>query len=332
LFKKFGQILNPCISVFVVLVVVVAGMEFYFAGALSIGHDSSAAVQAGTRLPGLALLALALLPLLYPMLDVAAWQRIAAIKKYDDTGRVQPGRDAATLRAVLRMCVAEGPLLWLFMSLVGAIAVIATETPIDAEVMPAFIAQLIEDQNEVTVVVLPLFLIAVSAIALSAMMSMFSAGLCTIRFDILPQFLPEPASRNAKTDESIAIRRTLTAGAGLFLTVVIAFFLADILLPVGFATSTFLALLLAFASVPFSFAPLVLGPMLFGAHGRFAPVRPLWALTVMSCSSASGAATVAIYVISGNETWLWATAPVCLGTGLMIFTIAWTTSAIRAGH
>lgn len=329
--KKFEQILNPCISIFVVLVVVVAGMEFYFAGVLSIGRDSIAALQAATRLPGVGLLALALLPLLYPMLDVAAWQRIAAIKKGGDTEGAQPCRDSATLRAVLRMCVAEGPLLWLFMSLVGAIAVMATETPIDAEVMPAFIAQLIEDQNEVTVVVLPLFLIAVFAIALSAMMSMFSAGVCTLRFDILPQFLPEPASRNVKTDETIAIRRTLIAGAGLFLTAVIAFFLADILLRVGF-TSTFLALLLAFASVPFSFAPLVLGPMLFGAHGRVGPLSPQWALTVMSASIASAAAAVAIYVISGNEAWLWATGPLCLGTSLLIFTIALTTAAIRAGH
>ena len=49
LLKKFKQILNPCISVFVVLVVVVAGMEFYFAGVLSIGPQSIAALQAGTR-------------------------------------------------------------------------------------------------------------------------------------------------------------------------------------------------------------------------------------------------------------------------------------------
>jgi hypothetical protein len=313
-------------------VVVVAGMEFYFAGVLSIGHDSIAALQAGTRLPGLGLLALALLPLLYPMVDVAGWQRIAAVEKGGDTGRAQPGRDAAALRTIFRMCVAEGPLLWLFMSLVGAIAVIATETPIDAEVMPDFIAQLIEDQNEVTVVVLPLFLIAVFAIALSAMLSMFSASLCTIRFDILPQFLLEPASSNAKTDETIAIRRTVIAGAGLFLTVVISFFLLDILFRVGFGTSTFLALLLAFSCVPFSFAPLVLGPMLFWVHGRLGAVSPQWALTVMSCSTASGAAAVTIYVVSGNETWLWATGPVCLGTGLLIFTLALTTSAIRADH
>ena len=325
--KKFEQILNPCISLFVVLVVVVAGMEFYFRGILSIGHDSIAALQAGTHLPGPGLLALALLPLLYPMVDVAGWQRIAAIAKDGHAGQAGHGRE---LRGIFRMYATEGPLLWLFMCLFGAIAAIATETPIDADVMPAFMAQLVEDQNEVTVVVLPLFLICVFAIALSAMMSMFSAGLCTIRLDILPRFLPEPASSEAKTDEFIAIRRTLIAGAGFFLTVVISFFIADALLRVGVATSAFLALLFALCCAQFSFAPLVLGPMLRWASGDLGTVSPHWALTVMGCSAASGAAAVAIYVASGNEAWLWAAVPACLGTGLLVFTVARMTSGSPA--
>jgi hypothetical protein len=176
------------------------------------------------------------------------------------------------------------------MCLFGAIAVIATETPIEADVMPAFMAKLVEDQNEVTVVVLPLLLVGMFAIALSAMMSMFSAGLCTIRFDILPLFWSEPASSKAENDETIAIRRTIIAGAGFFLTVVISFFLADALLRVGFGTSAFLALLVAFCCAQFSFAPLVLGPMLLWASGDLAAVSPQWALTVMGCSVASAAA------------------------------------------
>jgi hypothetical protein len=266
------------------------------------------------------------------MVDVAGWQRITAIEKDGDAGRAGPGRDAATLRGIFRMYAAEGPLLWLFMCLFGTIATIATETPIDADVMPAFMAQLVEDQNEVTVVVLPLFFVGVFAIALSAMMSTFSAGLCTIRFDILPRFLPELGSSNAATDETIAIRRTVIAGAGFFLTVVIAFFIADALLRVGFATSAFLALLWAFCCAQFSFAPLVLAPMLRWASGDLGTVSPHWALTVMGCSVVSAAAAVAIYVASGNEAWLWAAGPACLGTGLLVFTVARMTSAPRAHH
>jgi hypothetical protein len=327
--KKFEQILNPCISAFVVLVVVVAGMEFYFAGVLSIGHDSIAALQAGPPLPGPGLLALALLPLLYPIVDVAGWQRISAIAKNGRAGQAGPGRDAATLRGIFRMYAAEGPLLWLFMCLFGAIATIATETPVDADVMPAFMAQLVEDQNEVTVVILPLFLVGVFAIALSAMMSMFSAGLCTIRFDILPRFLPEPALSRTETDETIAIRRTAIAGAGFFLTVLISFFIADALLRVGFATSAFLALLFAFCCAQLSFAPLVLAPMLRWASGDLGTVSPQWALAVMGCSAASGAAAVAIYIASGNEAWLWAAVPSCLGTGFLVFTVARIVGAPR---
>lgn len=330
--KKFEQILNPCISVFVVLVVVVAAMEFYFVGGLSIGHQSIAALQVGTHLPGLGLLALCLLPLLYPMVDMAGWQKIAAIEKDSAAGQAGAGRNAATLGGIFRMYAAEGPLLWLFMCLFGAIAAIATETPIDADVMPAFMAQLVEDQNEVTVVVLPLFLVGVFAIALSAMMSMFSAGLCTIRFDILPRFLSKHASSKAENDEPIAIRRTIIAGAGFLLAVVISFFLADALLRIGFATSAFLALLLAFCCAQLSFAPLVLGPMLLRANDDLGAVSPQWALTVMGCSAVSGVAAVAIYIASGNEAWLWATAPACLGTGLLVFTVARMTSALRARH
>ena len=61
-------------------------------------------------------------------------------------------------------------------------------------------------------------------------------------------------------------------------------------------------------------------------------MSPQWALTVMGCSAASGAAAVAIYVASGNEAWLWATVPACLGTGLLVFTVARMTSAPRARH
>jgi hypothetical protein len=218
------------------------------------------------------------------------------------------------------------------MSLVGAIAVIATETPIDADVMPAFMAQLVEDQNEVTIVVLPLFLVGMFAIALSAMMSMFSASLCTLRFDILPQFLPVPASSKARTNETIAIRRTVIAGAGFFLAGVVSFFVADALLRVGFATNAFLALLFAVCCAQFSFGPLVLGPLLCGASGDRGAVSPHWALTVMGCSAASGAAAVASYVAYGNEAWLWAAVPGCLGTGLLVFTVARMTSAARPRH
>ena len=102
--KKFEQILNPCISVFVVLVIVVAGMQFYFVGGLSIGQQSIAALQVGTHLPGLGLLALCLLPLLYPMVDMAGWQKIAAVEKDSAAGQAGPGRDAATLSGILDVC------------------------------------------------------------------------------------------------------------------------------------------------------------------------------------------------------------------------------------
>jgi hypothetical protein len=144
--------------------------------------------------------------------------------------------------------------------------------------------------------------------------------------------LSKQASSQANDDETIAIRRTVIAGAGFFLAVVISFFLADALLRIGFATSAFFALVLAFCCAPLSFAPLVLGPMLLWANDHRGAVSPPWALAIMGCSAASAAAAVAIYVASGNEAWLWATVPACLATGLLVFTAARTTSTPRARH
>jgi hypothetical protein len=225
----------------------------------------------------------------------------------------------------LRTCSVETPLVWLFMCVFGAIAVIATETPNGAYIMQAFMAQLASEQNEVTALVLPLLLVCVFAIALSAMSSIFSASLCTIRYDILPGFGPEPAP-------AAAMRRTVIAGGGLFLAIAVAFFIADASLQISFTSSTFLALLFAFFCAQLSFVPLVLGPIIGRTKGSFATVSPLWALAVLGSGAASGVGTVTVYLITGFDAWLWAAVPVCLGSGLFLFTLArlWSGKTPRA--
>jgi hypothetical protein len=323
LLKKFAQILNPCISVFVVLVVVVASMEFYIWELPAIGRSSIATLQTATSISTPALIALVLLPLFYPIVDVGNWQRMAAIEKDIYPSNVDPGRRTAALRSIVRIYGAESPLLWLFMCMFGAIAVVATETSSSADVMQAFMARLVSDQNEVTVVVLPLLLAGVSATALSTMMSMFSASLCTIRYDILSWFWPEPAAGQARpVDETLAVRRAMIAGLGLFLAIAAAFVIADTSLQISFSSSVFLALLFAFCCAQLVFLPLVLGPMLRRPDGGFSTVSPRWALAILGFGAASGACSVTIYAATGNEAWLWAVVPVCLGSGLILFTLA----------
>jgi hypothetical protein len=322
LLGRFGQILNPSISVFAVLVVVVALMEFYFAGLAAIGRDSIAALQTGTAMPGAGLIALVLLPLCYPIVDVANWQRLAAIERGGASGKVEPGRRSAVLRHIFRIYVTESPLLWLFMCMFGAIAVVATETPAGADIMAAFMAQLVLDQNEVTAVVLPLLLIGVFAIALSTMSSMFSASLCTIRYDVLPE----------TADEAHATRRTFAAGLGFFLAIVVAFFIAEASLQISFSSSAFLALLFAFCCAQLSFLPLVFGPIINRTGGGSGAVSPRWALAVLASGAAGGACAAAAYFATGNEAWLWAAVPACLGSGLSLFTVARLTSEPSANR
>jgi hypothetical protein len=134
------------------------------------------------------LLALCLLPLFYPLVDVTNWQRLAATRKDMSSSGVEPGQRSAVLRGVFRIYAVESSLVWLFMCMLGAIAVIAIETPGGADVLQGFIAQLISESNEVTAVALPLLLICVAAVALSTMSALFSASLCTIRYDMLAAF------------------------------------------------------------------------------------------------------------------------------------------------
>jgi hypothetical protein len=324
--SRFEKILNPCLSVLAVLIIVVALMEFYAAGLPAIVRDSAAALQTGTRVPGVGLIALCLLPLLYPLVDVTNWQRLAAVRKDMSPSGVEPGRRSADLRGVFRIYAVESCLVSLFMCMLGAIAVIAIETPGDANVLQVFVAQLIAEDNEVSVVALPLLLIFVFAVALSTMSALFSASLCTIRYDMLAALWPKLAPGQEASMEATATRRTLVAGGGLALAFAAAFWVADASLQISFTSSTFLALLFAFCCAQLSFAPLVLGPIVGRVRGGFGTVSPGWALVILGFGAASGVAAVTVYLITGSETWLWAAVPACLGSGMVLFAIARATS------
>ena len=298
-------------------------MLFYFIGLPGAGRESFAALQAGTNVPAAGLIALVLLPLFYPMVDVASWQRLAAIEKHIEEGKFEPGLRSRVLRGFFRMYGTESALLWLLICMFGALAVMATETPLGADVMPAFMAQLASDLNEITVVVLPLLLVGVCAIALSTMISMFSASLGTIRYDIVPWFWPELSAGVAQgAGEAVAMRRVMIAGVGFLVAVAVAFLLAETALRISFASSAFLALLFALGSAQLSFLPLVLGPIIARTNRGAGTVSPNWALAIMGCGVLGGAVAAAIYGATGREAWLWAVVPVCLGSGLLVFSMA----------
>ena len=120
-------------------------------GLPDIARQSAAALSAGTRVPGLGLLALCLLPLFYPLVDVAHWQRLAALAKGLDARGAEPGRRAAAVRGVFAICAAESALVWLFLCLLGAIAVTVIGTPEGTDALQGFVSRLVAADDGATV-------------------------------------------------------------------------------------------------------------------------------------------------------------------------------------
>jgi hypothetical protein len=313
LLSRLEKILNPSISVIVVLAIVLTVMEFFSVGVPLMARDSITALQTGTDISGTALLAIALVSLLYPIVDVANWQKLAAIVKDTDS---EPGWRSATIARIFISLAVEVPLLWLLMCMFGAIAVVATETPASRDALKMFIRQLALEQNLPASLAMSLLLVGMFAMALSAMSSMFSASLWILRYDMLPAFWPDLGPERIQPgDEAIARRRTILAGSGFCLAAILLVHVADSFLGIGFTSSTFLGLLFVCCCAQLSFAPLVLAPIL-GA------VSAPWALLIVGVAAASGIAAVIVYLATGAEPWLWAAIPACLGSGVALFAVA----------
>jgi hypothetical protein len=329
--RGIQRILNVCITVFAVLVVVIALMQFSSQSLTVILRDSAAALLAGTRVPGMGLVALALLPVFHPIVDMTNWQRIAAFEKDRDAGLDEASKWFTAFKRFCVIYAAESPLAWLFMCAFGAIVVVSMTAPQGTDVMQAFLAQVISQQNSVAEMALSLLLVSVLAMALSTMISLFSASLCTLRYDVLPNIWPEPAPGEVRASaEAKAARRTFAAGAALCLAILAAFYFFAEYLQITFTGSKFLALVFAFCCAQLSFVPLVLGPLVGRTGERSGTISPPWALGILGLGTAAGVVAAAAYLATGHEPWLWAAIPACLATGTLLFGVARLQSAAAA--
>jgi Na+/proline symporter len=305
-------------------------MELYAEGVSAVLRNSAAALQTGTRVPMMGLVALLLLPLFYPLVDITNWQRMAAFEQNAD-GKVTSNWQPAALRRIFGIYGFETALVWLFMCMFGAIAALSMATPGVANSMQDFVQQLVAQENFIADGALSLLLVAVLAIALSTMSSAFSASICAIRYDLLPAFSAKPRSgKTPPVEEATARGRAVTASGTLCLVIFGAFYAVDTYRPMVFNGSGFLALLFAFFCAQLSFVPLVLGP-LFG-RTRAGAVSPGWALGVIGCGAVVGVGSVAIYFTSGSEPWLWAAVPASLGSGFLVFIVARLSTMSAAPH
>ncbi|HEX9277173.1 MAG TPA: hypothetical protein VGA51_12355 [Casimicrobiaceae bacterium] len=311
--SRFAKILNIWLSFVLAVIIVLALMGLYAVPATA--RDASVALQSGPRVPAIAFIALCLLPLLHPLVDVVNWQRLAAVRKDMGSG-IDAVRQAAVLRGMLRMYAAESALMCLFIGMLGTIAVVALDTQGGTDA-PAIIAQLVSGNDALSPIVLPLLLITVFALALSTMTALFSASLCTIHYDLRATVAP-----NQPPLEPAQKRRTVVTGGTLALGVFALFWLFDTALRIVFTTSTLLGLLFAVCCAQLCFAPLVVGPLAARGRERAGSVSAGWALSIVVAGLASSVVAVAVYFVTGSEAWLWAAVPACLGAGFALFSIA----------
>jgi hypothetical protein len=323
LFTRFEKILNPAISVFAVLVIVLASMRLYAEVPAAPPQDGTAAVPALAGSTGMRSIALFLLALSYPLVDITNWQRIAAFAQSAEPS--EPGASAA-FRSLFAAYAVETPLIWLFISMLGAIAVAATAAP-DGTVATV-LQQLAAQQNWAADGAVSLVLVSVVAMALATMSSVFSASLCAIRYDILPAIRPElaakaaPATAASETAEAAARRRAIITGSGLYVAMFAVFCLADAYSDKNSMSLGMLALVFALFCAQLSFVPLVLWPIVGRGVAGHGAVSSGWALAILGIGTAVAVAAAIIYLATGNEPWLWAAAPGCLGSSFLLFAIA----------
>lgn len=321
LLMRFQKILNPFISVFAVLNIILAAMELYANGLATILPDLTSALRTGARVPGLGLATLSLLALFYPLVDITNWQRIAAFEKDREQNCIEPARWPAVFGGAWTIYSVESPSVWLFVCMFGAIAAIATAMP-DGSGMAGFTGELASQDNLVTSSALSLLVMGASMAALSTIGPMFSAGLWVLRNDVLPLRPPAALAEEKAVGERRARRHAITACSALLLVVIAGCYVAGEVFRITLASDEFLALFFLFSCAQLALLPLVLVPLVARMGGTIGSVTPAWALVVLGTGAGAGIGTVAVYLATGDAPFLWAAVPACVGSGSLVSTIA----------
>jgi uncharacterized membrane protein (DUF2068 family) len=144
LLRRLQKSIDTFVSVFVILVIVLAVMEFSTFGVAGMAWDSIAALRTGSGTPGMVLPTIIAVSLLYPIVDNSTWQRFAALAKDTES---QPDLRSVTITKVFNLLAPEVMLLLLLMCALGAVAVVATETPADRDVLQTFIRQMTSEES-----------------------------------------------------------------------------------------------------------------------------------------------------------------------------------------
>jgi hypothetical protein len=309
LFRRFSRLTNELIALVVAITLGVAVIDLYAQGFPAAITESVAALRAPTPTSISVLMAVALLTIFYPIVDTTNWLRMAALP-------MDGGQTPEALAPVLGMYAGASALLWLMICMFGTIAALAAGMPDGADIPQSFIVWLASRQNNVADAASWLLLVSLVAMAVVTMSAMFSATLATIRYDLIPAV---SSSLAQPSDQALARRHAITAGGGLCVAMLIILFLLNDYLDPSFAGARFADLQLACLCAQLAFAPVVVGPLIFGNAGVLSPA---WAIAVVGAGVASGQGLVIVSLQPEYKTWLWAAIPACLGAGLSLYAVA----------
>jgi hypothetical protein len=282
---------------------------------------SFAALRVPTSFSFWGYVALILLPLFYQVVDITNWQRIASqVKDQTNVGDGNP--DDKVFRRVFMIYSIESPLMWILMCLFGGLAVSAMDIKAGDTAFVDFVSKVVRSTSTSEIWISILLLVGIFAIGLSTMSSIFSATLLAVRDDLLPAIYGRgEADLPAQVREQGFIRKTTIVGVLFYTIIVFGFYLADGVLKIKFGSEQFLAILFAFYCAQLAFVPLILGPLWQGKDGAYGTVTTPWALGVLGTGAIVGVVSQAVFLVSGNDGWLWGAVPLCLVVSWSVFAI-----------
>jgi hypothetical protein len=304
-----------------VLALVIAALELFVEGASTAFGDDLTALLVDFSVYKTTLISLALLSFFRPIVDIVNRQRLAAFVRNLDLNNLKESQRRGAFRSFCTTYVVEVPLMAFFICLFGAVAGLTPAAPIKADSIQALIVRLLMQENSLATMVLSFLLFGLFALAVSTMASLFSAGVCAIRLDIVPTFRSEAKSPLVDAAEIKAKRLTSIAAAVIGFAILIAFHLANAGAGLTMGSARFLGLVLGFSSAQLSFVPLVLAPLIIGARG-FGTLTPGWALGGLIVSSSIGVGITMTGLAVGIDSLLPWAVPASLGSAAALFVIA----------
>jgi hypothetical protein len=193
-------VLNELIWVLAAMTFIVALIGLFAVDFFSFIPNGVSALRAAAQTSVPTLIGLALLALLYPIVDMTNWLRIAALEPDPHSAQFNPASVVPFAR-IIRMYAGGSAIVWLMMCMFGTIAVLATGTATEGDILRSFVTRLASQQNDVADLALWLLLTSLCAMAVTTMSAMFSANLAVIRYDIVPSIWQGLESEHAKPSD-----------------------------------------------------------------------------------------------------------------------------------